>query len=201
MTKVIVVANGEESEVDDFDVLTSVEVRGATGVARYTLDPRQDAVIKIVVNGNIVTHKDESKSLNPADHPVPQIQTGDAGNSDKQLVEVADDPVIRNGGVLPSSKQVTVEEANKRVAEENPDLDNLSVEAPDTENKGGPVPEPVKGNAADGMQLSVPSAAPEGTDLGTPDSAGDTKSSSKKVAERNPDAVSSSTATSGDVKK
>jgi hypothetical protein len=95
MTKVVLVSNGDEKELDDYETLSSVEVRGATGVSRYTLDARQDAVIKIVVNGNVVTHdKDEKKntSPDPADHPVPQVQTGDAGNSDK-MTDVFGNPV------------------------------------------------------------------------------------------------------------
>ena len=51
MVNVVLVVNDEEGKPEEFENLTSVEVRGPTGVATYRLDPLQDHTLKIVVNG------------------------------------------------------------------------------------------------------------------------------------------------------
>jgi len=85
--KVILEVNGEEAHSAEVESVSIAEIRGSTGVASYRTDPTQDHTIKVVVNGTKMdVDKDDKRkempSLNPADYPVPQLQTGDAGNSD-----------------------------------------------------------------------------------------------------------------------
>jgi len=51
MSKVVLVVNGKETKVGDFDTLQRVLVAGSTGQAQYRLDPLQDSLVKIVVDG------------------------------------------------------------------------------------------------------------------------------------------------------
>jgi hypothetical protein len=51
MAKVVLVVNGKESEVGEFDTLVDVRVTGSTGSAAYRLDPLQDNLLRIVVEG------------------------------------------------------------------------------------------------------------------------------------------------------
>jgi hypothetical protein len=52
-TKVELVVNDEKKNEVTVSEITSVEIRGATGVATYRLDPTQDVVIKLVVVGKV----------------------------------------------------------------------------------------------------------------------------------------------------
>lgn len=57
-TKVELVVNDEKKNEVTVSEITSVEIRGATGVATYRLDPMQDTVIKLVVVGKVADEDD-----------------------------------------------------------------------------------------------------------------------------------------------
>lgn len=59
-TKVELVVNDESQKEVEVSEITSVEIRGATGVATYRLDPLQDTVIKLVVVGTVVPEDEET---------------------------------------------------------------------------------------------------------------------------------------------
>lgn len=63
-TKVELVVNEEKKDEVTVSEITSVEIRGATGVATYRLDPMQDTVIKLVVVGK-VAQEDELPEAAP----------------------------------------------------------------------------------------------------------------------------------------
>jgi len=65
-TKVQLVVNDKEASSFDVTEITSVEIRGATGVATYRLDPLQDAVIKLVVIGRDVPEPVVTTVVNPS---------------------------------------------------------------------------------------------------------------------------------------
>lgn len=68
-TKVELVVNDESKQEVEVSEITSVEIRGATGTAKYRLDPMQDTVIKLVVVGKVAQEGD----LEPAPVATEQV--------------------------------------------------------------------------------------------------------------------------------
>jgi len=64
-TKVQFVLNDDSKGEFDVTEVTSVEIRGATGVATYRIDPLQDTLIKLVVTGRVVPEPVVVKQDNP----------------------------------------------------------------------------------------------------------------------------------------
>lgn len=64
-TSVELVVNDETKDQVEVSEITSVEIRGATGVARYRLDPSQDVVIKLVVTGKVAQEEGELPEAAP----------------------------------------------------------------------------------------------------------------------------------------
>lgn len=62
-TKVELVVNDETKNEVEVSEIVSVEIRGATGVATYRLDPNQDVVIKLVVVGKVAQEDDEESPV------------------------------------------------------------------------------------------------------------------------------------------
>lgn len=64
-TSVDLVVNEETKDKVELSEVSAVEIRGATGTARYQLDPRQDTVIKLVVIGKVAAEEGELPEATP----------------------------------------------------------------------------------------------------------------------------------------
>lgn len=110
--KVDFVVNDKSKGNVDLSRLQSVEVRGATGVASYRVDPLQDTIIKIVVVGLPYEKDEDDKKMD--DVPVEQT-LGTLGSADdlkaaEAAAKEAEKPVRIEGGHAMNEKTGLMEE-------------------------------------------------------------------------------------------
>ena len=118
-TKVQLVVNEEQKQEVVVSEITSVEIRGATGVATYRLDPMQDTVIKLVVVGKVVPEE---------------------GNGDVVPQPVSSESVVAHLGKPEDVKALKEREA--KVAKDAEEANKAAAE-PQKDQKEAPAPEPV----------------------------------------------------------
>jgi hypothetical protein len=76
--KIEFIVNDHQKGKVDLSQLNSVEVRGATGVATYRVDPLQDTLVRIVVVGVPAKEKDEDADNVPVEQELGVLGTSEA---------------------------------------------------------------------------------------------------------------------------